>query len=176
MPWAEWRSDVGYFVAVQVNQRPRISPLAREFHALPIDEECPLYDCTGPHRPEQAVYLHRARAAADDYRTARRAAHADRHFSGHSYPRDRRGLAVHRSAAGSDGRTDHHAVSACADDDGQRYRTHRREFLQWLRHRQDFLSTERRYPHRQCPGHRDLANPDQADAARCDAATDPELQ
>src|SRR5258708_14613687 len=94
-----------------------------------LTEERLLYDCTGPYCAEPAIYFRRARAATFDYRTARRAAHADRHFSGHSYPRDRRGLAVHRSAAGPDGRTDHHAVSACADDDGQRYRTYRREFL-----------------------------------------------
>src|SRR3984893_8961176 len=53
---------------------------------------------------------------------------------------------------------------------------HRPESLYRLRHRQNLLSAERRYPHRQRPGHRDLANANQADAARHDPAADPELQ
>ena len=118
----------------------------------------------------------RAGAAAADCRSARGAAHADRHLSRHPDPRDRRGLAVYRPAAGPDGRAHHHAVSARADHDGQRHRTHRRQFLQRLRHHQDLLPAQRRYPHRQRPGHRDLADPDQADAAGRDAAADPELQ
>ena len=44
------------------------------------------------------------------------------------------------------------------------------------RHRQDLLPAERRYPHRQRAGHRDLADGAPADAARRDAAADPQLQ
>src|ERR1700738_4862309 len=52
----------------------------------------------------------------------------------------------------------------------------RREFVEWFRQPQDLFSAERRYPHRQRPGHRDFANADQADAAWRDAAADPHLQ
>src|SRR5882672_2735275 len=57
-------------------------------------DERPRQNC-----PEPAVYLCRARAASVDYRAARRAAHADRHLSGHSDPCDRGGLAVYRPTA-----------------------------------------------------------------------------
>ena len=45
-----------------------------------------------------------------------------------------------------------------------------------IRHRQDLLPAQCRYPHRQRPGDGDLADDDPAIAARCDAAADPELQ
>jgi hypothetical protein len=63
----------------------------------------PRDECPRHNRPEPAIYVRRARAASPDCRTARRAAHANRHFSGHSNPRDRGRLAVYRPAAESDG-------------------------------------------------------------------------
>src|SRR5258708_22234546 len=98
---------LGYFAAVRVNQHVRMGILARGFDAfspLPfrLSGECRFYDCTGPYCAEPALYVRRAGAAAVDHRAARRATHADRHFSGHSDPRDRPGLAVHRPATDPD--------------------------------------------------------------------------
>ena len=97
-------------------------------------------------------------------------------FPGHPHPRDRRGLELYRPAAGPDVGAYHHAVPAGADDDRQRHRAHRRQFLYRHRDRQDLLPAERRHPHRQRPGHGDLADDDQAVAARRDPAADPQLQ
>ena len=125
---------------------------------------------------QPAVYVRRARAADPDRRPAGRAAHADRHLPRHPHSGDRRGLAVHRPAAGPDGGPHHHAVPARADHHGQRHRAHRGELLQRRRHRQDLLPAECRHPHRQRAGHRDLADHAAADAARDHAAADPQLQ
>src|ERR1700733_14086848 len=117
---------VGFFAAVRVNQRHELAFWLTNFFLF---GEYPFYDCSGPHCVESAVHFRRARDAAVDYRAARDAAHADRHFPGYPDPRDRRGLAIYRLAAGPDVGTNPHAVRAVADDHGQRHRTHRRELL-----------------------------------------------
>src|SRR4051794_39142181 len=120
-----WRGSEGrlgaaswLFTAVAVNQPDRTALAAFQFHSPPADEDVQHHDRTGPHRPEPTLYFRRARALAADHRPARGAPHTDRHFPGHSHPRDRRGLAIYRAGAGPDGRTDHHAISTRADDDG----------------------------------------------------------
>src|SRR5262245_40839194 len=109
--------------------------------------EMPAHDSSGSHCPEPSLYLRCARAAAPDYRAARRAADANGYLPRHPHPRDRRGLAVHRPSARPDGGPHHNALPARADDDRQRHRAHCRQFLQRLRHRQDLLPAERRHPH-----------------------------
>src|ERR1700676_4150909 len=172
---AESPPNIGYLSPIRVNQPVELAFWRASARPFELTGEYPLYGRTGPHRAEPALYVCRARFAAPDHRAARRAAYADRHLSGHSHPRDRRGLAVPRAAAGSDVGPHRHAVRAGADDDGQRYRAYRLQFLQRLWHRQDILPAERRYPHRQRPGHRDLADADQGDAAGRHAAPDPQL-
>ena len=115
-------------------------------------------------------------AAAGHHRTACRASHADRYFPEHPHPRHRRGLAIHRLAAGRHGGAHHHAISAGADDDRQRHRAYRGEFVQRRRHHQDFLPAQRQHRDRQRAGHGDLADDDQADAGGRHAAADPQLQ
>ena len=63
-------------------------------------------------------------------------------------------------------------VAARADDDGQRHRAHRGEFVHRLRHRQDLLPPDRRHQHGQRAGHRDLADDD---SGRCRPGTTPPL-
>ena len=128
------------------------------------------------HRVDAPLYLRRAGAADPDHRPAGRVEDADGYLPRHPHSGHQRRLAVYRSAARSDGRAHHDAVPARADDHRQRHRAYRGQFLQRLRHHQDLLSAERRHPHRQRPGHRDFADHGQGDAARRDAAADPQLQ
>ena len=104
-------------------------PTHRESKPFRLSQECPFYDCIGPHRAEPAVHVRRARVADPDYRAACGAADADGHFSGDSNPRYRGGLELYRAAAGRDGGTHRHAVSAGVDDHCQRHRAHRGELL-----------------------------------------------
>ena len=117
-----------------------------------------------PHRAEPALHVCRGGPADFPHRHARRTAHAGRYFSEHQHPDHRRRLSVPGLAARPDGGAHHHPVRARADDDGQRYRAHRGEFLYHLRHRQDLLPPVGQYRHRQRAGHRDLAD---ACSSRC---------
>ena len=83
---------------------------------------------------------------------------------------------LHRPAAGRDGRPHHLRPTSAADHDGQRHRAHRGAVAARRRHRQDLLPAGRRHPHRDRPGHLDLADGAEADAARHHAAADPQLQ
>ncbi len=125
-----------------------------------------------PYRAEPALHVHRVGPAHSPHRHARRTAHAGRYLSEHQHPDHRRGLSIPGLAARPDGGAHHHAVRARADDDGQRHRAHRGEFVHHFRHRQDILSPVRQYRHRQRAGHGDLADHAQADAGRHDAAAD----
>ena len=59
---------------------------------------------------------------------------------------------------------------------GQQYRAHRVTVAARHGHRQDLLPAWRGHPHGNSPGHFDLADGAQADAARHHAAADPQLQ
>ena len=114
--------------------------------------------------------------SASDHRPARRLAHARRHLSGNPHPGDRGDLAVYRPAAGRDGRPHGDAVRARAHDDRQRHRAYRGQLLHRRRHRQIVLPARCRHSHRECAGHRDLADPAEEHAARRHAAADSQLQ
>ncbi len=58
-----------------------------------------------------------------------------------------------------------HPVRAHPDDDGQRYRTHRKHVAAGHGHREDLLPAQRRHSHRDRAGDLDLADGHQSDAA-----------
>ncbi len=141
------------------------TPCLDHLHAEPCAHcfAAPLYlCCTGNPHP--------------DRRTARGLAHAHRYLSGNPHTGDRRDLAVHRLAAGPDGRSDHFAFRTGADHHGQRHPPYRGAVDDRLRDRQGVLPARGQYQYRQratdfgVPGH--PAQP----AAGHGAAADPQLQ
>ena len=163
----------------QVNN---LSRLERESLWRDPDNSRPPFPDRGSHarnssdRAAQAVHLRGACASDPHRRSARCAAHTDGHLSRDPYSGDQRDLAVRRTAARCDERPDHYAVSARADDDGQRRRAPRSHLVHRLRHREDLFSAERRYQHGECSGNGGLTDHAATDAARHHAAPDPQLQ